>query len=212
MISLAAALGVAAVALGLVLTPGPNMVYLVSRSLTQGRRAGLVSLCGVGCGFAAYLVATTAGLGALFVAVPALFVAVKLLGAAYLLHLAWGILRPGGRSLFAGEPDAQVHSPRRLFLMGLTTCLLNPKIALMYAALLPQFVDPSGGSVPLQLLLLGLVQIAVALTVNAGWVLTAARVSELIRSRPLAQRVQRWLTGSLLGAFAVHLALTPHRP
>lgn len=211
MISLAAVVGVAAIALGLVVTPGPNMIYLVSRSLTQGRRAGLISLCGVACGFVAYLVATTAGLAALFVAVPALFVVVKLLGAAYLLYLAWGIVRPGGRSIFAADAEGKVHSPRRLFLMGLTTCLLNPKIALMYAALLPQFVDPAA-SIPLQLLGLGLVQIAVAVTVNAGWVLAAAWVANLIRARPVAQQVQRWVSGSLLGGFAVHLALSPHRP
>ena len=210
MVSLAAALGVAAIAFGLVVTPGPNMIYLVSRSLAQGRRAGLVSLSGVACGFVAYLVATTAGLAALFTAVPALFVVVKLLGASYLLYLAWGILRPGGRSIFATDIDTQPHSSRRLFVMGLTTCLLNPKIALMYAALLPQFVDPAA-SVSLQLLVLGLVQIAVAVTVNAGWVLAAAWVAGLVRARPLAQRVQRWVAGSLLGDFAGHLAVSPHR-
>lgn len=209
-VSLGAALGVAAIALGLVITPGPNMIYLVSRSLSQGRRAGLVSLAGVACGFLVYLLATTAGLAALFVAVPALFTLVKLLGAAYLLYLAWGILRPGGRSVFTPETDTPPHSSRRLFLMGMTTCLLNPKIALLYAALLPQFVDPAG-SAALQLLSLGLVQIVVAVTVNAGWVLAAAWVAELFRARPLAQRLQRWIAGSVLGGFAVHLAATPHR-
>lgn len=128
---------------GLVVTPGPNMIYLVSRSLSQGRRAGLISLAGVACGFLAYLMATTAGLAALFVAVPALFIVVKLLGAAYLLYLVWGILRPGGRTMFTHDAGTQPHSPRRLFVMGLTTCLLNPKIALIYAALLPQFIDPA---------------------------------------------------------------------
>lgn len=150
MISLGAALGVAAIAVAFVVTPGPNMIYLVSRSLSQGRRAGLISLGGVACGFLAYLMATTAGLAALFVAAPALFVVVKLLGAAYLLYLAWGILRPGGRGMFTPDTDTQPHSPRRLFLMGLTTCLLNPKIALMYAALLPQFLDPAAPASPHQ--------------------------------------------------------------
>lgn len=210
MLSLGAVFAVAAIAFGLVITPGPNMIYLVSRSLSQGRRAGLISLAGVACGFLAYLVATTAGLAALFVAVPALFIVVKLLGAAYLLYLAWGILRPGGRNMFTPDTDTQPHSPRRLFVMGLTTCLLNPKIALMYAALLPQFIDPAAPA-SLQLLLLGLVQIAVAVTVNAGWVLTASWVANLFRARPIARRLQRWITGSLLGGFAVHLAVSPHR-
>lgn len=186
------------------------MIYLVSRSLSQGRRAGLISLAGVACGFLAYLMATAAGLAALFAAVPALFTVVKLLGAAYLLYLAWSILRPGGRNMFTPDTGTKPHSPRRLFVMGLTTCLLNPKIALMYAALLPQFIDPAAPA-SLQLLMLGLVQIAVAVTVNAGWVLAAAWVAALFSARPIAQRLQRWITGSLLGGFAVHLAVSPHR-
>lgn len=210
MVSLSAVLGVAVIAFGLVVTPGPNMIYLVSRSLAQGRRAGLVSLVGVACGFLVYLVATAAGLAALFAAVPTLFVAVKLLGAAYLLYLAWGIVRPGGHSMFEHESDESTHSPKRLFSMGFATCLLNPKIALMYAALLPQFVQP-GESAALQLLLLGLVQVAVAVTVNAGWVLAAAWIATLLRARPTAQRVQRWITGTVLGGFAVHLAASPQR-
>jgi threonine/homoserine/homoserine lactone efflux protein len=209
-ISLGAVLGVAAVAFGLVISPGPNMIYLVSRSLSQGRRAGLISLAGVAYGFLAYLVATTAGLAALFVAVPSLFIVVKLLGAAYLLYLAWSILRPGGRSMFTHDEHKPPHTPRRLFVMGLTTCLLNPKIALMYAALLPQFINPAA-SAPPQLLVLGLAQIAVAVTVNAGWVLAAAWVAALFRARPIAQHLQRWVTGSLLGGSAVHLAVAPHR-
>lgn len=210
MLTLGAVIGVAVIAFGLVITPGPNMIYLVSRSLGQGRRAGLISLSGVATGFFFYLVATAAGLAALFVAVPALFTVVKLLGAAYLLYLAWGILRPGGRSMFTDDPSVITHSPSRLFSMGLVTCLLNPKIALMYAALLPQFVDPSQPAA-VQLLLLGLVQIAVAVTVNAGWVFAAAWVATFFGARPSAQRIQRWVTGSLLGGFAVHLAASPHR-
>lgn len=209
MVSLHAVVGVAVIAFGLVVTPGPNMIYLVSRALSQGRRAGLVSLLGVACGFVIYLVATSAGLAALFVAIPMLFTVVKLLGAAYLLHLAWGIVRPRGRGLFDLDLEVSPHSGRRLFTMGLVTCLLNPKIALMYAALLPQFVDPPAGPAAVQLVLLGLVQIAVAVSVNAGWVLSAAWVATVLRDRPAARRVQRWLTGTLLGGFAVHLAVSP---
>lgn len=208
--SLSAVVGVAVIAFGLVVTPGPNMIYLVSRSLAQGQRAGLVSLAGVATGFLGYLIATAVGLAALFVAVPTLFVVVKLLGAAYLLYLAWGILRPSGRSLFEGDPGAPRHSPRKLYSLGLLTCSLSPKIALMYAALLPQFVDPTQPAVP-QLMTLGMVQIAVAVTVNAAWVLAAAWVARFPRSRPTAQRLQRWVTGSLLGGFAIHLAASPHR-
>ncbi|MDT7640771.1 MAG: hypothetical protein QOC83_5059 [Pseudonocardiales bacterium] len=104
MVSAAAAGGIGLVALGLVLTPGPNMIYLVSRSITQGRRAGLVSLLGVAVGFLAYLAAATAGLAAIFTAVPAAYAALKIAGALYLLYLAWQALRPGGTPVFAPRP------------------------------------------------------------------------------------------------------------
>jgi threonine/homoserine/homoserine lactone efflux protein len=206
MVTVAAVAGVAVIALGMVLTPGPNMMYLVSRSISQGRSAGLVSLAGVIVGFAAYVAATAAGLSFLFAAVPELFIVLKVAGAGYLLYLAWGILR-GGRRMF-GAGDLPPHSRPRLFAMGLTTCLLNPKIALMYAALLPQFVSPDRGSVALQIVLLGLVQIAVAATVNACWVLLAASIKGLLERSPVAERVTRWVTGSLLAGFALHLGVS----
>ncbi|HEY3926251.1 MAG TPA: LysE family translocator, partial [Acidothermaceae bacterium] len=124
MLTSAAVLGVMAVALAMVLTPGPNMMYLVSRTVTQGRRAGLVSLAGIALGFLVYLTATNVGLSALFVAVPDLYLTTKLAGACYLAWLAFKALRPGGLSIFA--PTRLSHdSGRRLFSMGLMTALLN---------------------------------------------------------------------------------------
>lgn len=205
MITAAAALGVATVAFGLVVTPGPNMMYLVSRSLTQGRRAGFVSLGGVAAGFLVYLLATSVGLAVLFTTVPALFVVVKLAGAAYLLWLAWTMLRGSSNAFRPSEGDH--HSARRLFLMGMATCLLNPKIALLYVALLPQFVDPDRGGVWIQTLQLGVVQIAVAVAVNAAWVVAASHVAVLLARSRAAERAVRIATGGLLAWFAVHLGL-----
>lgn len=213
MISSGAVLGVAVIALGLVLTPGPNMIYLVSRTIAQGRAAGLVSLAGVAVGFGCYLVAATMGLASLFQAVPTTYHVVKIAGALYLGLLAWQTVRPGGRSAF--EPtDVGGHSRRRLFSWGLVTNLLNPKIALMYAALLPQFVDPADGPVWRQLVQLGTVQIVVALAVNALIVLTAAGLAGYLHERPRVLRMQRWLSGTLLGGFAVKMAMShaPARP
>ncbi|WP_072803472.1 LysE family translocator [Rhodococcoides yunnanense] len=191
----------------MVLTPGPNMVYLASRSISQGRGAGLISLCGVALGFVFYLCASAAGLSALFAAVPSAYTAVKLVGAAYLIYLAWGMLRPGGRSPFeARELDA--HSPLRLFTMGLLTNILNPKIALMYAALIPQFVHPDRGNSLLQFLQLGLVQIVVAVSVNASIVIAAASVSSYLQTHPRAMQAQRIVAGTVLGAFAVNIAVS----
>ncbi|MEU1753515.1 LysE family translocator [Micromonospora matsumotoense] len=205
MVTVGAVLGIALVALGLVLTPGPNMVYLVSRSVSQGRRAGLVSLLGVAAGFGVYLAAAVAGIATVFVLVPALYTAVKLAGAGYLLWLAWRTWRPGGRSAFT--PQAlPVDRPRRLFAMGLLTNLLNPKIAILYVSLLPQFVDPARGDVAVQSLLLGGTQIIVALAVNTLIVLTAGSVSAFLVRRPGWARAQRWVTGSVLAALAVRIA------
>ncbi|MEV1333788.1 LysE family translocator [Micromonospora costi] len=205
MVGAGALVGVVVVALGLVLTPGPNMVYLVSRSVTQGRRAGLISLLGVAAGFGIYLVAAVAGIATVFVLVPALYTAVKLAGAAYLLWLAWRALRPGGASPFTPAP-LPPERPRRLFTMGLVTNLLNPKIAILYVSLLPQFVDPQRGHVAAQSLVLGVTQISIALTVNALIVLTAGTLATFFARRPLWLRVQRWVMGSVLGALAVRIA------
>lgn len=125
-VEFASVIGVGVVALGMVLTPGPNMIYLVSRTLTQGRRAGMVSLGGVAVAFGVYMSAANLGLSLIFVAVPQLYVAVKLAGAAYLGWLAWQALRPGGTSVFERR-DLAADSVRRLFTMGLLTNLLNPR-------------------------------------------------------------------------------------
>lgn len=205
MVSTSALLGVALVELALVFTPGPNMIYLVSRSITQGRRAGLISLLGVAVGFFVYLAATAAGLAAFFVVVPAAYTALKLAGAAYLLYLAWQVVRPGGTNVFAAR-ELPVERPRRLFAMGLFTNLLNPKVAILYVSLLPQFIDPAGAPVALQSLVLGLVQIAIALTVNGLIVVFAGGLAGFLSARPTWMRVQRYVMGGVLGGLAVKLA------
>ncbi|MEV0947765.1 LysE family translocator [Rhodococcus sp. NPDC049939] len=211
MVNSAAVLGVAAISLGLVLTPGPNMLYLVSRSITQGRRAGLISLAGVAVGFLCYLAAAILGISAVFSAVPQAYTALKLAGACYLGWLAWQALKPGSTAIFAadhsGSGAVKNESSRKLFLMGMTTNLLNPKIAVMYLALIPQFVQPDSGSVWLQSLLLGSVQITVALTLNAVLVCLAGSVAVFLSNRPVWARAQKMLMGTVLGGLAVHMAV-----
>src|ERR1700684_2982701 len=143
---LTALLGFALVSFGIVLTPGPNMIYLISRSLTQGPAAGIVSLSGVALGFVFYMLCAAFGITALLLAVPYAYDALRLSGAAYLLWLAWQALKPNGRSPFQVR-KLKVDGPRKLFAMGFVTNLLNPKIAMLYLALLPQFLDPVQGSV-----------------------------------------------------------------
>ncbi|MFB9238858.1 LysE family translocator [Plantactinospora siamensis] len=211
MVTISALLGVAAVALAMVLTPGPNMMYLVSRSITQGRRAGVISLAGVAVGFGVYLTATNLGLAAIFLAVPTLYMALKVAGALYLAWLACQALRPGGASVFQ-PAQLPADTPRRLFGMGLLTNLLNPKIAVMYLSLIPQFVQPARGHVAAQGFLLGSVQIVVALTVNLLIVLAAGTVAAFLTRRPGWLRAQRYVMGTVLGALAVRLATDRARP
>ncbi|MEU7281009.1 LysE family translocator [Streptomyces sp. NPDC045431] len=211
MVELSGVLGVAMVALGMVLTPGPNMIYLVSRSITQGRRAGVVSLGGVALGFVVYLLATNLGLSVVFIAIPELYVAVKLAGAAYLAYLAWNALKPGGVSVFAPQ-DIPHDSPRKLFMMGLMTNLLNPKIAIMYLALIPQFINLEAGHVLFQGILLGSVQIAVALTINLAIVLAAGTIAVFLARRPSWLKVQRYMMGTALGLLAVSVAMDTSAP
>ena len=199
------------ISLGMVLTPGPNMIYLVSRSICQGHAAGLISLGGVALGFLVYLLCAALGITALLMAVPHAYDALRIAGALYLLYLAWQALRPGGRSPFqlrALAPD----SPRRLFAMGLFTALLNPKIAVMYLSLLPQFIQPHGhGSVMAQSVALGLVQIATSVSVNALIVLAAGGIAAFLAGRPRWQTVQRALMGTVLGALAVRMLVDARR-
>ncbi len=205
MVSVLAVGGIAGIALGLVLTPGPNMMYLVSRSITQGRRAGMISLLGVAAGFFVYLAAATAGLATMFEAVPAAYTVLKVAGVGYLLYLAWQAVRPGGVAVFAPR-ELPLDSRRRLFTMGLVTNLLNPKIAVLYVSLLPQFIDPARGSVAVQSLILGLVQISIAVTVNALIAAFAGTIATFLGRRPLWLRIQRYLVGAVLGALALRLA------
>jgi threonine/homoserine/homoserine lactone efflux protein len=205
MIDRSALLGVVTVALGMVLSPGPNMMYLVSRSISQGRRAGIISLGGVVAGFLAYLVGTNLGLAVLFTLVPQLLTVIRVVGAFYLLWLAWKTVKPGGVSVFTVQ-DVPHDSPRRLFTMGLMTNLLNPKIAILYISIIPQFIDPHKGNTLLQGIILGGIQISVAASVNLSIVLAAGGIAGFLGRRPTWLRAQRVAMGSLLGVLAIVLA------
>lgn len=199
------------ICLGMVLTPGPNMIYLISRSICQGRVAGLISLGGVALGFVVYMLCAALGITALLMAVPFAYDALKLGGALYLLYLAWQAVKPGGRSAFQLRELPQ-DGPRRLFMMGFITNLLNPKVAVIYLSLLPQFIVPDGhGSVLAQSLVLGFTQIMISVSVNALIALSAGSIASFLAAKPLWQLVQRWLMGTVLAGLAVRMALEGRR-
>lgn len=200
----------ALVALGMVLTPGPNMIYLVSRSISQGPRAGLISLSGVALGFVFYVLCAAFGLTVLLMSVPYAYDALRFGGALYLLYLAWQAVRPGGRSPFQVR-ELPASSPRTLFTMGLVTNLLNPKIAVLYVSLLPQFIQPDHGSVFTQSIALGLTQVAISLSVNAVIAIMAGSIAGFLAGRPLWMVIQRWLMGTVLAGLAVRMALDSRR-
>jgi len=203
-------LAFALVALGMVLTPGPNMIYLVSRSLAQGRVAGLISLGGVALGFVFYILCAAFGITALLLAVPFAYDALRYCGALYLLWLAWQAVRPGGVSPFQVKRLAR-DSPRKLFTMGLMTNLLNPKVAVMYFSLLPQFIRPEQGDLLTQLLTLGALQVTISVSVNALIAIMAGSIAAFLAGRPLWMLIQRWLMGTVLAGLALRMATEAQR-
>ncbi|UUE37785.1 LysE family translocator [Pectobacterium aroidearum] len=198
------------VALGMVLTPGPNMIYLISRSICQGKRAGFISLGGVALGFVFYMLCAAFGITAFVFAIPYAYDLLRFGGAAYLLYLAWQTIRPGGSSPFSVK-DLPIDAPNKLFMMGFITNLANPKIAIMYLSLLPQFIQPGHGSVLGQSLALGCVQIFISLMVNAVIVIVAGSIAGFLSGRPSWIKAQRWLMGTVLAGLAFKIAFEAKR-
>lgn len=180
----------------LALTPGPNMLLLVSRTLAQGRRAGVLTLAGTQTGLAFHVAAVACGLAALLAAVPVAYDALRVAGALYLAWLAWQTWNE------RGDP-ARVAAPRipaaRLYRDGALTGILNPKVALFELALFPQFVDPARGSVLAQTLVLGATQLVIVLAFDTGCMLAAARVRRVFEGRT---RWTLWSRRALAGVFA----------
>ncbi len=203
-------LAFAVVALGLVLTPGPNMLYLVSRSISQGRKAGLISLLGVALGFIVYMLLAAFGITALLMTVPLAYDSLRIGGALYLLYLAYQAMKPGGRSPFHLR-DLPTNSARQLIVMGFLTNLLNPKAAVLYLSLLPQFISPERGNVLGQSLTLGFTQILISLSINAAIAMTAGTIATFLVDRPTWLAVQRWLMGTVLAGLAVRMATEARR-
>ncbi|PLZ03386.1 lysine transporter LysE [Burkholderia sp. WAC0059] len=190
----------------LAVTPGPNMVYVMSRSVAQGPRAGLTSLAGVMLGYLFYMFGAAFGITALFLGVPDAGRVLAAGGALYLFYLAWQALRPGGRSpLQIGEVRAE--RPRRLFAMGAATSLLNPKLAMIFLSLLPQFIDYRAGNVLRQSLVLGASLCGAFLSVNALVAVSSGSVAGFLARRPRWLLVQRAVMGAMLLVLAAKMGL-----
>lgn len=184
--------------------PGPALLYTAAQTLARGRTAGLMAALGIHLGGYAHVAAASAGLSALFLAVPPLYLAVKLAGAGYLIWLGWRMLK--GRE-DAAMPEIARKSARRAFVESVTVELLNPKTALFFIAFLPQFVDPSAApAVWLQFLILGTL---VNLTFSSADVVCVLLAGALTRrlGRGNGLRLARRTGGGLLIGLGAHLAL-----
>lgn len=196
----------ALVSLGMALTPGPNMIYLISRTILQGRIAGFISLLGVLAGFVFYMLCAAFGLTAMIFAVPFAYRAIQLIGAGYLLYLAWQSISSKSGSMFLPRDDLTLDNSKRLFAVGFLTNILNPKIALLYLSLLPQFIDVNSGRLLGQSLLLGSTQIAVSFLVNSIIIFAATGISGWFSTRPGWVRAQRWVMATILMLLALRVA------
>lgn len=195
-------------ALVLVISPGPNMIYLISRSITQGKKAGLISLAGVICGFLFHIIMVSFGLTAILFAVPLAYSTLKILGVIYLLYLAFQAIKPNSKSIFESNKNLSIDKPRKLFSIGFLTNVLNPKVAVFYLSFFPQFIKPEYGSIMTQSLQLGITQMIVSFSVNFIIVLTAAKVSLFFARNPTWVKAQKWIMATVLSGLAVKMALT----
>ena len=194
-------------ALAILAVPGPAVVYIVTRSIHQGRGAGLASVLGIHVGTLVHLAAATAGLSAILVSSASAFTVVKLLGALYLIVIGIRTLLGRGE---AGASDVQ-RPPRRRrrdFAEGVVVNVLNPKTALFFLAFLPQFVDPSQGRAWLQILALGLTFMALGLVTDSIWALAAGTTGETLRRSRRWALGQRYVSGSVFVGLGLVTALT----
>ena len=186
-------------------TPGPNMLFLVSRTLAQGRAAGFVSLAGTSSGFALHAIAAALGLSALLAAVPLAYEVVRWVGAVYLAWLAIVTWRSGDPR--ADSVQAPHAAPAQMFRQGLLTSVLNPKVAVFQLALFPQFVDPARGSVLAQSLVLALTQLVIVFVGDLVCVFAATGVRRAFAGRPGWKRWSKRAMAGVFAALAARLAI-----
>ena len=192
----------------LVISPGPNMIYLISRSITQGKKAGIISLAGIVFGILFHVVLVSFGITALLFAVPLAYSILKTLGVVYLLYLAFQAIKPNGKNMFEVNGNLTIDRPRKLFGIGVLTSVLNPKIAVFYLSFFPQFIKPEHGSIMMQSLQLGITQVMISFTVNFIIVLTASRIAVFFATKPTWLKIQKWFMAGVLTSMAIKMAFS----
>ena len=198
-------------AFAIVITPGPNMIYLISRSITQGKKAGVISLAGVVGGFLFHIIMVAYGLTAVLLAVPFTFTALKISGAFYLFYLAWNAIKPGSKNIFEIRKDLKADKPARLFVMGFLTNVLNPKMAIFYLSLFPQFIKPEAGSVIFECFQLGFIQMTISAAVNFLIIISAAKAAKWFSKNPVWVKAQKGFMATVLTTLAIKMLFSKAR-
>lgn len=191
----------------LIAVPGPNLIYIMTRSIAEGRTAGLISGLGVETGTLVHVAAAAIGLSALLASSATAFAVVKYLGAGYLIYLGIRALRQPAHEM-PGVGHLPAVSLRLAFRQALVVQLLNPKVALFFLAFMPQFIDPSRGAAWAQILVLGTILSLLGLCINSIYALAAASAGSWLRDRPGVLSKQRYLTGSVYIGLGVAAAAT----
>ena len=200
----------APVALGLLVIPGPAVLYIVARSIDQGRAAGVASVLGIHTGSLVHVAAAAAGLSALLVSSAVAFAVVKYAGAAYLIVL--GVRKLLERTEEAPDVDEPPsRSLRNIYLHGIVVNVLNPKTALFFLAFLPQFVDVDRGAVWLQMIVLGMTFIVLGMLSDGAYAMVAARAGRLLRTSLRFRRAQRYVSGGVYVSLGAVAALSGSR-
>lgn len=195
-------------AVAICVSPGPDLLYILSRTITSGRNIGIASSAGVGIGALVHVTAAALGLSAILATSIVAFSLVKYVGAAYLIYLGIKSLRGAGTNLDLSAQNNRIVSPWTAFKQGVLVDVLNPKAAIFFMAFLPQFVRPELGVIPLQLLGLGILVILVGLVVEFLYILLAVKIAGLLRSNKV---ISTWLDrtfGSILIALGIRLAFS----
>ncbi|MGV1917572.1 LysE family translocator [Rhizobium sp. 22-785-1] len=195
-----------AAALVLTATPGPDMLLIASRSVSQGRSAGFLTYAGIAAGTYCHAIAAALGLSQLFLTVPVAYEIVRWAGCAYLLYLAVKTLRSQGAA-FAPSAGLKRLSSRRIFLEGLATNILNPKMALFVLALFPQFISPDGSALILQMLILATILNGVGFVVNGAVILLGSNIRQRLSGIRRFPKLPQYLLATVFAGLACRLAL-----
>jgi threonine/homoserine/homoserine lactone efflux protein len=198
-------------AITLLVIPGPSVLYIVTRSVDQGRAAGLASVGGIHVGTLVHVAAAALGLSALLVSSATAYNAVRWLGAAYLVWLGVRRLLARDEEVAGAGPDARRHGLGRVFAQGVVVNVLNPKTALFFFAFLPQFVDVARGSVRLQVVVFGVAFVLLGLVSDGAYALLASTGAGWLRRRPGVAKASRVVSGGVLISLGVTTALAGSR-